>query len=269
MNLDNFMVQVQTFLTGTMINIIIGIVALVVGLMIIGWVTKIIKKALDKSKLDDTLKPFLVSLASISLKILLVLAIYGQLGGETISFVAIIGAASLAIGLAFQGALSNLAGGFLLLSLRPFHVGDYIEVSGHQGVVEAIHIFNTIIITVDNRVISVPNGQVSNASIINYTERPERRVDLTFGVGYECDLKMVVKTLEKVAADHALVLSDPAPFIKLAEHADSSLNFTVRLWCKTEDYWTVYFDIIDQVKTAFDANDISIPYPQVDVHMDK
>lgn len=269
MKYEKFLEDIQKFATESLLDIVIGIVVLIIGLVVIGWIVKIIRKLLEPAKIDKTLKPFIVSLTNISLKIMLVIAVYELIGGKATSFIAVLGAASLAIGLAFQGALSNFAGGVLILSLRPFHVGDYVEVDGHQGIVEAIHVFNTILVTLDNKVVSIPNGSLANTSVINYTEKPERRVDLMFGVGYESDLKLVVSLLEKVAADHPLVMKDPAPFIRLAEHADSSLNFTVRLWCKTDDYWTVYFDVIDQVKTIFDENNISIPFPQMDVHLDK
>ncbi len=271
MNYETFWADVQTFATESLANIGIAIILLVFGLIITGWIVKLIRRLLEPAKIDKTLKPFIVSLTNISLKIVLVVTVIQVAGVQATSLVAILGAASLAIGLAFQGALSNFAGGVLILSLRPFHVGDYIVVNGHEGTVEAIHVFNTVIVTLDNKVISVPNGQLAGATVINFSGKPERRVDLNFGVGYESDLKLVKKILEDVASSHPLVLKDKEVFVRLAEHADSSLNFTVRVWIEntTENYWTVYFDLIDQVKTAFDKNDISIPFPQMDVHLDK
>lgn len=267
--MNAFLSTLQSLSGGFVANLIGAIVALVIGLIVIGWITKLIKRALDSSKVDATLKPFLISLANAVLKIVLIIGIIQMVGYETTSFIAILGAASLAIGLAFQGALSNLAGGVLLLTLRPFKVGDYIEVTGEQGIVEAIHIFNTIIISLDNRVISVPNGAVAGATTINYTQKDKRRVDLVFGVGYDSDLRQVAKIIEGVANAHAKVDKDPAPFVRLGNQGASSLDFTVRLWCDTADYWDVYFDIIEQVTEAFNKNNISIPFPQMDVHLDK
>lgn len=267
--MDNFIQTIQSTLGDTILNIGFAIIILIVGLIVINWVLKLLKKAVEHSKIDPTLKPFINSFSSISLKIILFVTIYQMFDSGTTSIVAIIGAASFAIGLAFQGALSNFAGGVLILSLKPFHIGDYISAQGHEGIVEAIHVFNTVIVSLDNKVISIPNGQLSNTSIINFTEKPTRRVDLSFGVAYGSDLKLVVTLLEQVTKEHALILQDPAPFIKLAEHGDSSLIYTVRSWCNTGDYWTVYFDVINNVKTIFDENNIGIPFPQMDVHLDK
>ena len=250
-------------------NVALAIIALIVGLIIIGWVVKLVRRTIEPTKIDPTLKPFLVSLTSIVLKVVLFISIYQNVGGEATSIVAILGAASLAIGFAFQGALSNFAGGILLLSLRPFHVGNFIEVNGQQGVVEAIHVFNTVLISLDNRVISIPNGAVAGATVINFTEKDKRRVDLVFGVGYDSDLRQVAKIIEGVANNHPKVDQDPAPFVRLGNQGASSLDFTVRLWCDTSDYWDVYFDIIEQVTEAFNKNNVSIPFPQMDVHLDK
>lgn len=267
--MDTLFTTLQGYLGGAIANVALAILTLIVGLIVIGWILKIVKKAIEPTKLDPTLKPFLISLTSIVLKIVLFISIYERVGGQVVSIVAIMGAASLAIGLAFQGALSNFAGGVLLLSLRPFHVGDFIEVNGKQGVVEAIHVFNTILISLDNKVISVPNGSVAGATIVNYTEKDKRRVDLTFGVSYDSDLRQVAKLIEGVAHDHPKVDQDPAPFVRLGTQGASSLDFTVRLWCNTADYWDVYFDVIEQVTDAFNKNNISIPFPQMDVHLDK
>lgn len=267
--MEQLYTTIQSTLGSTIVDIALALVTLILGLIVIAWLMKLIRKSLNKTKLDPTLKPFVGSLISALLKVVLIIGVIEMAGGEATSLVAVLGAASLAIGLAFQGTLSNLAGGVLLLTLRPFHVGDVIESSGHIGKVEAIHIFTTVLVTVDNKVITIPNGQLSNASVVNYTSKPTRRVDFTFGVGYESDLKLVAKLIEGVALANPKVLKDPAPFIRLGEQADSSLNFTVRLWTETANYWDVYFDTIDQVTEVFNENQISIPYPQVDVHMDK
>lgn len=261
--------SIQQFASEFLVKLGMAILILVFGLLVIRWFVKLIKRLLEPTKIDKTLKPFIVSLTNISLKIVLVVTVIQVAGVEATTLVTVVGAASLAIGLAFQGALSNFAGGILILSLRPFQVGDYIEVAGYKGVVEAIHVFNTVLVTPDNKSTSIPNGQLASNTITNYSVKATRRVDLTFGVGYETNLREAEKVFHKVANSHPLVLDDPAPFIRLAEHANSSLNYTFRVWCKTEDYWTVYFDMVAQVKDALDEADISIPFPQMDVHMIK
>lgn len=267
--METFIATLQSYSGGLVASIVGAIIALVIGLIVIGWITKLVTRVLEPSKVDATLKPFLVSLTSSILKVILVIGVIQMAGYPATSFVAILGAASLAIGLAFQGALSNLAGGVLLLTLRPFQVGDYIEVSGQQGIVEAIHIFNTVLISLDNRVISIPNGSVAGATTINFTQKDKRRVDLVFGVGYGSDLRQVAKIIESVANAHTKVDKDPAPFVRLGNQGASSLDFTVRLWCNTADYWDVYFDIMEQVTEDFNKNNISIPFPQMDVHLDQ
>lgn len=261
--------ELQKFASEFLVNIGVAIIILIFGLFIIGWFIKLVKRLLEPAKIDKTLKPFIVSLTNISLKVVLIVTVIQVAGVEATTLVAVVGAASLAIGLAFQGALSNFAGGVLILSLRPFHVGDYIEVDGHEGVVEAIHVFNTVIVTLDNKTISIPNGSLAGTTVVNHTEKDIRRIDHTFGVGYETNLREAEKAFHSVANRHPLVLKDPAPFIRLIEHGDSSLNYTFRVWCVTDDYWTVYFDMIDQVKDALDEANISIPFPQMDVHINQ
>lgn len=246
-----------------------AIVVLLIGLFVIKHICKFVDAALNRSKVDATLKPFLVSLTSAILKVLLLISVVGMVGVQMTSFVAIIGASSLAIGLAFQGTLSNLAGGVLLLTLRPFKVGDFIKATGYTGTVEAIHIFNTILITLDNQVITIPNGSLANTSIVNVNAKPQRRVDLNFGVGYEQDIDKVNKVLTEICLANPKILKDPAPFIKVLEHGDSAVVFVVRAWCDTANYWDVYFGLLETVKKRFDKEGISIPYPQMDVHMDK
>jgi len=266
----NAMLQKAGELIITYVPQIIGaIIVLLVGLFVIKKITGIVRASLNRSKVDETLKPFLVSLTSAALKVLLLISVLGMLSIQMTSFVAIIGASSLAIGLAFQGALANLAGGVLLLTLRPFKVGDYINAAGHEGLVEAIHIFNTILVTLDNKVISIPNGSLANTSVTNFNVKPTRRVDLVFGVGYEQDIDKVHKVLADICSKHDLILKDPAPFIKVMEHAGSSVNFVVRAWTNTANYWDVYFDLLETVKKRFDEENISIPFPQMDVHLDK
>ena len=250
-------------------NIALAILTLIIGLMIIKWITARITKSVDKTSLDGSLKPFICSLINISLKVLLVISIIGILGINTTSFVAVIAAAGFAIGLAFQGSLANFAGGILLLALRPFKVGDYIEANGYNGTVQAIQILCTELVTPDNKVIFIPNGSLSNASIVNYSVKDTRRVDLNFGVGYEVDTDKVANVLQEIVSNHSQALKEPEPFVRMSEHGDSAVVFTVRVWVKAEDYWTVYFDTIETVKKRFDEENISIPYPQMDVHLNK
>lgn len=245
------------------------IVVLIIGLRIIKYIAKKIKKGLDKTSLDETLKPFLVSLTRNMLKILLILSIIKMVGVDITSFVAIIGAASFAVGLAFQGTLANFSGGVLLLTLRPFKVGDFIEAIGYSGTVESIQIFTTTLVTPDNRVILIPNGGLSNTSIINYSVKSTRRVDLSFGVGYEVDILKAKEVLLDIIQKHDDIQNKPEPFVKVSEHGDSAVFFVVRVWAKSADYWTVYFDLLEQVKIRFDEEKISIPYPQMDVHIEQ
>jgi len=248
-------------------NIALAILTLIIGLMVIKWITGRLTKVIEKTSLDTSLKPFIVSLTNVSLKVLLVISIIGILGINTTSFVAVIAAAGFAIGLAFQGSLSNFAGGVLLLTLRPFKVGDYIEANGFNGTVQVIQILYTELVTVDNKVIYIPNGSLSNASILNYSAKDTRRVDLNFGVGYEVDTDKVANVLQEIVSNHSRALKEPEPFVRMSEHGDSAVVFTVRIWVKAEDYWTVYFDTIETVKKRFDEENISTPYPQMAVHL--
>ena len=207
-------------------------------------------------------------LAPIQVLPLLVLIIAGSYWDVELSgLAALIASAGVAIGLALQGSLSNFAGGFIILLLRPFKVGDYIQAAGLEGAVEQIGVFYTTLTTVDNKVVLIPNGTLSNGSLINFSAKDTRRVDLIFSVGYECDILKVRRVLNDIVKEHKLILDYPEPFVGLVEQADSFLNFTVRAWVKTPDYWTVYFDLLESVKLRFDEEEISIPYPQMDVHV--
>lgn len=224
---------------------------------------------LDRKQLDPTLKPFIKSLVSALLKVLLIVAIINILGIETTSFVALFGAAGLAIGLAFQGSLSNFAGGVLILATKPFKVGDFIESAGYMGTVEAIHILYTDLVTVDNKVVRIPNGSLSNASIVNFSEKDTRRVDIQFSASYEDDSAKVTNVLSELAASHPLALQEPAPFVRMSGHGDNAIHYTMRVWTRSEDYWTVHFDMIEKVRYRFQEEGFSIPYPQMDVHVTK
>lgn len=248
-------------------NIALAIIVLIVGLIVIKAITNIIGKRIERSKTDDTLKPFLVSLIGTILKVLLILSIIKILGVDITSFVAIIAAAGFAIGLAFQGSLANFAGGVLLLTLRPFRVGDYVEGAGYSGTVKGIQILYTELITPDNKVIYIPNGILSNAGIVNYSVNDTRRVDFQFRTGYESDTNHVLETLNDVVQKHSLILQDPDPFVRLSEQGESAVVYTVRVWVNAEDYWTVHFDILEEVKKRFDEEKILIPYPQMNVRV--
>ena len=248
-------------------KLILSIVVLLVGLWVIKRVVNVVNKGLNASKTDPTLAKFLGSLTSIILKALLFISVASMVGIETTSFIAILGAAGLAIGLALQGSLANFAGGVLILMFRPYKVGDFVDAQGVAGTVSAIQIFNTIIKTPDNKVIIVPNGSISNGIITNFSAEETRRVDFVFGVGYDDDIAKTKETLKAIFATDERIFSDPEPFVVLSELADSSVNFTCRVWVKASDYWAVYFDTMEAVKLRFDAENISIPYPQRDVHM--
>jgi len=247
-------------------KIAFAVAVLAVGLLLIKWITKRVSKLVDKKGIDETLKPFIKSLVSVLLKIFLIVAIISILGIETTSFVAVLASAGLAIGLAFQGSLSNFAGGILLLYTRPFRVGNYIEANGRSGTVEAIRILYTEIVTIDNKVVHIPNGSLSNATIVNYSEKDTRRVDLNFSAGYTADTAKVIGVISKILSEHSKVLKTPEPFVRMSEHGESAVIYTVRAWVNSKDYWDVYFDLIETVKRRFDEEGISIPYPQMDVH---
>lgn len=250
-------------------SIVLALSTLIFGLMAIKWITSKFSIYIEKTTFDLTLKPFVISVVNISLKVLLAITIIRVLGIDTTSFVALIAAAGFAVGLSFQGSLSNFAGGVLLLTLRPFRVGDYIETNGFNGTVQAIQVLYTELVTVDNKVIYIPNGILSNASIVNYSVKDTRRVDFKFSVGYESDTNHVKNVLQDISNNHVLVLKDPEPFVRMSEHGDSAVTFTVRVWVQAKDYWIVYFDIIETVKQRFDEEQISIPYPQMDIHLNK
>ncbi len=266
-----YLEQAKEFLTtqGVEFGLMIlkAILIQVVGMWIIKTLSKTFNKVLEKRKVDPSLLPFLKSLFYNILFVLLILSVLTSVGIEVTSFIAILGAAGLAIGLALQGTLQNFAGGVILLTLRPFKVGDYIDGGGHAGSVREISIFNTVLMTPDNKKIIIPNGGLSNSSITNYSAEDTRRVDLTFGIGYDDDIKKAKELLDTIVTSDERILKEPAHQIAVSELADSSVNFVVRPWVKAPDYWGVYFDLQEKVKLEFDKADISIPFPQRDVHI--
>jgi len=247
-------------------KVLTALVILIVGLFIINLLIKMTKKVMKKRGVDETLQKFLGNLLGWTLKILLFVSVIAKLGIETTSFAAILAAAGLAIGLALQGSLSNFAGGALIMIFKPFKVGDLIEAQGELGAVKEIEIFTTKLIGLSNKEIIIPNGALSNGNILNYTSLGTRRVDLVIGVSYDADIKQTKEVLMNVLKSDEKVLKDPEPTVNVSELADSSVNFAVRPWCKSADYWDVYFGITEACKLALDKSGIEIPYPhQVEI----
>lgn len=247
-------------------KLLLAIVTLFVGLSIINRIVRTAHKHLN-TKADPTLGSFIGSLASVALKAMLLIAVASMIGVETTSFVAVLGAAGLAVGLALQGSLANFAGGVLILFFKPFRVGDTIDALGYVATVKEIQIFNTILITGDNRTVIIPNGALSNSSMVNVSRESTRRVDMKFGTSYGDDVDKTKNVLKSLIAADTRILKDPAPLVVLSELAESSVNYTVRVWVNSIHYWDVYFDMQENVKKAFDQQGISIPFPQRDVHL--
>jgi small conductance mechanosensitive channel len=251
------------------IKIALALAIFIIGKWVAKLVTKLVKKGLKKAKLDDVLVDFLSAIVKSLLLLIVIIAALSQLGVDTTSFVALIGAAGLAIGLSLQSSLQNFASGVMLIIFRPFTSDDYVEVAGVEGFVEKITIFTTEIRTTDNKHIIVPNGAIYGGVITNYSAKETRRVDMTFGIGYSDDIKKAKTIMEKILRDDERVLEEPESLVAVSELADSSVNFTVRPWVKTDDYWDVYFDTHEKIKLAFDEAGVSIPFPQMDLHVEK
>lgn len=243
------------------------IVVLIIGLWIISMIGKVVRKVMDKREVDPTLKPFIKALVSATLKVLLGISVIGMMGVQMISFIALLGAVGLAIGLALSGTLQNFAGGVMLLLFKPFKVGDYIAAQGHDGIVSEIQIFNTILKSLDNKTIIIPNGGLSTNSMVNYSTEPLRRVDWTFGIAYGDKTENAKKTIMNLIEEDSLILKDPAPFVAVSELGDSSVNFAVRAWVKSEHYWDVFFPMNEKIYNKFNEVGLNIPFPQMDIHM--
>ncbi|HDP73986.1 MAG TPA: mechanosensitive ion channel [Candidatus Woesearchaeota archaeon] len=246
---------------------LVAIITLVLGLWVISIIKKIFVRLMTKNRLEPSLKHFLASFLSVSLKILLVITIIGMLGVETTSFVAVIAAMGFAVGLALQGSLSNFAGGVLILITKPFKVGDFIEAQGFSGTVNKVEILATTLKTPDNKTIIIPNGSLSNSIITNFSTEKTRRVDMTFGISYSDDMNKAHKILESLVKNDSRVLKEPKSLIVVSKLNDSSVDFSVRAWVNSGDYWPFFFDMQKRVKGEFDKNKISIPFPQQDVHV--
>ena len=249
------------------IKVIAAIAIFVVGRWIAKGFRKLVRNVMGRRNIDPTIVGFVGNLTYVLLLTFVVVAALGQLGIQTTSFIAILGAAGLAIGLALQGSLANFAAGFLMIVFRPFKVGDMIEAAGITGTVEEIQIFTTVLVTVDNKTVIIPNAKLTADNIVNYTAKGTRRVDMIVGIGYESDIDKAKEIMEDIAANDDRVLKDPATTIAVVELADNSVNFVFRPWANASDYWNVWFDLTEQVKKRFDEAGISIPYPQRDIHV--
>ncbi len=257
----------SAFVKELVMNVVVAAIILVVGMWLAKRIKNLLTSQMEKRGVDSMLASFIGSIAHILIVAFVLIAALGQLGIQTTSLVAIIGAAGLAIGLALQGSLANFASGVMIIAFRPFKVGDFVEAGGAVGIVEGIQIFSTQMRTGDNKTIIVPNANITGGMITNYSTKDTRRVDLVFGIGYDDDIKKAKDILQSLVEKDERILKDPEPVIAVSELADSSVNFIVRPWVNSADYWGVYWDLTEQVKLTFDAEGISIPFPQQDVHM--
>ncbi len=275
MNLEEMMNPEMFLNQATEISLTYGpkLLAAIAVWIVGGWIVKAIvsgfSKALEKGGTDPSLQPFLKGIVGGLLKVMLIISVLGMLGIQMTSFIAILGAAGLAVGLALSGTLQNFAGGVMILIFKPFKAGDVIEAQGYIGAVSEIQIFNTILKTPDNKTIILPNGSLSTSSMTNLSTEEKRRVDWTVGVGYGDDLDKAKEVIKKLCDDDSRILKDPEVFIAVSELADSSVNFTVRAWVNSTDYWGVFFDMNENVYKTFDREGLNIPYPQMDVHLHK
>ncbi|MEO1023562.1 MAG: mechanosensitive ion channel domain-containing protein [Bacteroidota bacterium] len=249
------------------LGLVKGILVLVIGLWLVKIIANVFRRVLRKSNVDVSLQGFLGTLVSVGLKIMVYISALGMLGVEMTSFIAILASAGLAVGLALSGTLQNFAGGVMILLFKPFKVGDFIDAQGYSGVVHEIQIFVTILTSLDNKTIIIPNGPLSTGSLTNYSTQSTRRVDWTFGIGYGDDVDKAYEVLKRLLEADERVLKDPAPFYAVSELADSSVNFAVRAWVNAPDYWDVFFRMNEEVYRNFDKEGLSIPFPQQDVHI--
>ena len=250
-------------------KILLAIIVLIVGFIIVNSLVKLTRKLMNNRKADKSLQAFVLSLINIGLKALVLISVADMIGIETTSFVAIIGAAGLAVGLALQGTLANFAGGVLVLVFKPYKVGDLIEAQDNIGTVKDIQIFVTILLTFENKTVIIPNGAISNGNITNYTTEGKIRVDMIFGISYNSDIKAARNVLTEVMTNHPKVFKEPVPFVGVESLGDSSINLAVRPYCHPKDYWDIYFHVYENGKEALDKAGIEIPFPQMDVHMNK
>ncbi len=267
-SLEKIINKLVDFATTSGFKVIAVIIMVIIGLKVIKWIKKWIRTSQRLNKVDSSLRSFAVSFVSVVMYSILFVTVLMVLGVPATSFVAVLTTCAAAIGLALQGALSNFAGGIMILLFKPFKVGDYIEAAGESGTVTEISVVYTELLTYDNKRVTIPNGTLTNSVIENYSSEDLRRVDLVFNTSYECDVDTVKQVISKVIENNPMALKNPEPFVRLSEHGDSALTYTVRVWCKNADYWDVKYDTIESVKKAFDENGIQIPYNQIDVHID-
>ena len=251
------------------VNMFFGVIFLSIGWKVINKTLKRIRRILESKSADPTVTRFLDNVMNVTLKTVLIIIILQYIGVNLTGLTTIVASAGVALSLALKGSLANLAGGVIILVARPFNVGDFIETTEHSGVVEKISIFYTYLVTFDNKQILIPNGILTDSSIVNYSSKEIRRVDITFSVSYEEDVIRVKNVLINILKKNELVLEEPEFFVGISMHGDSAINFIVKAWCKTEDYWTIYYDLLETVKIKFDEEGISIPYPQMDLHVKK
>lgn len=266
---NNYLEKITDFGFEYAPKLVAAIIVLFIGLWVSNLITKGVRKSLEKSNIDQSLVPFLRSITNIILKVLVAITVMGMIGIQMTSFVAIIGAAGLAVGLALSGTLQNFAGGVIILILKPFKIGDFIEAQGYTGTVKEISIFSTLLNTVDKKLIIIPNGPLSTDSLTNFSAEPTRRVDWTYGIAYGDDVENFKKAINDFIAEDPRILQDPAPFIGLSELAGSSVNFAVKVWVDSPDYWDVFYDMNEKVYTRFGEYKLNIPFPQMDVYVHK
>ncbi|MBO7661912.1 MAG: mechanosensitive ion channel family protein [Clostridia bacterium] len=259
--------SIKAFLTNAGLDLLRGLVALVVGLFLVHWVMKLFERYEQKIRIEPTLRGFIKNLIRILLYVVVIMTAVNTMGLPMTSLVTLLGSVGVAISLAMQGVLGNLIGGFILLLFKPIRVGEYVKIGDNEGTVKALGAFYTELTTFDNRHVNLPNGSLTNTPIVNFTREGTRRLDLTFSVGYESDLDRVYEILNGVVAEEKALLPEPAPSVNLLRCADSSLDFSVRVWVKTEDYWPVNFRLVERGTRALDQAGINIPYPQMDIHM--
>jgi len=267
--LENTLNVIISWATNTGIKLLIALVIMFISFKIINWVAKKIIKNGEKKNLDKTITKTLSYLVKLAGKVIVTVCLVGYVGIDTSAITALIASLGVCLGLAVNGAVSNIAGGVLLLITRPIKVDDFIEAQGISGVVTDIHMTTTKIVTGDNKVVYIPNGALANGNIINYSEKELRRVDFEFSIAYDADFDKARSLLENILNSHELVLKDPAPFVRMSKHAASSIDIVARAWVKSADYWTVNFDVLENVKAEFDKNGIEIPFDQLDVHVKK
>ena len=265
--LNNVVSTVINWVSTAGLRLILALIILFISFKIINSVSKRIERSGDKGKLDKTLARTFAYVFKIGLKVIVLVCMVGFVGIDTSGLAALLVSVGACVDLAVRGALSNLAGGILIILTRPFKVDDFIEAQGYSGTVEDIHITNTKLRTPDNKVVYIPNGPLSSGNIVNYSVMDTRRVDFSFSIGYGDDFERAKKIITDICTAHELVLKDPAPMVRVSEHGASSINLVTRVWVKRADYWTVNFDILEAVKAAFDKEGIEIPFNQLDVHV--